>query len=151
MMPTLDPARAASLLMETISSTFADMAFVDIEPERSPEPKGIADPVRAAIDVLRPISCRLELECPGSLKKRIEETLFMGAGGGEEDALLEILNVTAGQFLSAYFGAGTDIKLELPHYLYFSDGSEGEVLAEAAGDAEGEAIRAALRTVRYRY
>jgi hypothetical protein len=149
---TLDPARAATILMETLSSTFADMAFIDVEPARA---RGalILDPVRAAIDVLKPVSCRLEIECPASLKERIEATLFqgLGEGGNEADSLLEMLNVAAGVFLTAYFGPGADIKLELPEYLYFSDGSEGEVLAEAAGDAEGVPLRAVLRSVRYRY
>jgi hypothetical protein len=156
MTETLDPAKAAPILMATLSSTFADMAFIDVEPARPGGPaEGSAPPgqapVRAAIDVLKPVSCRLEIECPASLRDRIEETLFQGEGGGEEDALLELLNVAAGVFLTAYFGAGADIKLELPQYLYFSDGSEGEVLAEAAGDAEGDSIRAVLRSIRYRY
>lgn len=149
---TLDPARAAGILMEAFSSTFADMAFIDVEPAKD---KGalILDPVRAAIDVLKPVSCRLEIECPASLKAKLEENLFQGqvGGGGESDSLLEMLNVAAGVFLTAYFGPGADIKLELPEYLYFSDGSEGEVLAQAAGDAEGVPLRAVLRSVRYRY
>lgn len=149
---TIDPARAAGILMEAFSSTFADMAFIDIEPATD---KGalILDPIRAAIDVLKPVSCRLEIECPASLKARVEETLFQGQGegGSEADSLLEMLNVAAGVFLTAYFGSGAEVKLELPEYLYFSDGSEGDVLAQAAGDAEGVPVRAVLRSVRYRY
>ena len=147
---TLDPARAAGILMEAFSSTFADMAFIDVGPARA---KGalILDPVRAAIDVLKPVSCRLEIECPASLKERIEETLVQGEGGNEEDSLLEILNVAAGVFLTAYFGPGADIKLELPQYLFLSEGAEGTVLAEGSADAEGHALRAVLRSIRYRY
>lgn len=154
---TLDSIKAAAALMEALSSTFADMAFVDIEPARagSPAPSAAEGqaPIRAAIDVLKPLSCRIEIECSASFRQRIEETLFEGqdAGPSEEDSLLEILNVAAGVFLTAYFGPGADIKLELPQYLYFSDGSEGEVLAEALCDAEGEPISAVLRSVRYRY
>jgi hypothetical protein len=154
MSETIDPARAAAILMETISSTFADMAFIDVEPAK--EGSALAEieaPVRAAIDVLRPVSCRLEIRCPASLRARIEATLFQGQGEGrsEEDSLLEILNVAAGVFLTSYFGPGADIKLELPQYLFSSDGSEGEVLASADGDAEGEPLRAALTSIRYRY
>jgi len=155
---TLDPDKARPILMEILSSTFADMAFIDVEPSRPAGEEGASaqggfvPPIRAAIDVLRPISCRLEIECPVELKQRIDETLFQGESeGGQEDSLLEILNVAAGVFLTAYFGAGADIKLELPQYLYFSDGSEGEILAEARGDAEGLALRAVLRSIRYRY
>jgi hypothetical protein len=154
MSETIDPPRAAAALMETLASTFADIAFIDVAPARGAwQGNKIAALVRAAIDVLRPVSCRLEIECPFSLKERIEATLFRGQGEGRgaEDSLLEILNVAAGVFLTSYFGPGADIKIELPHYLYFTDGSEGEVLAEAAGDAEGEPLRAVLRSVRYRY
>jgi len=151
---TIDPVRAAATLMKAISSTFADMAFLDVRPAREgAERERIELPVSAAIDVLRPVSCRLEIQCPGSLKRRIDAILFQGQEQGEsgEDSLLEILNVAAGVFLTSYFGPGADIKLELPQYLYFSDGSEGEILASAEADAEGEPLRAALRSVRYRY
>jgi hypothetical protein len=156
MSETIDAARAAAILMEALQATFADMAFIDVEPIREggpPPPPAAPAPLRVAIDVLKPVSCRLEIECPVSLKRRIEETLFQGEGEGrnQEDSLLEILNVATGLFLTSYFGAGADIKLELPQYLFFSDGSEGEILAEAAGDAEGERLRAALRSIRYRY
>lgn len=152
---TLDPVKAGILLMETVSSVFADMAFVDVEPARPEVPyKEIVAPVRLAIDVLKPMSCRIELECTAAFKDRIEATVFMGDADGEkgkEDCLLEILNVIAGLFLTSCFGAGADVKLELPEYLFLSDGSEGEILASANGDAEGEALRAVLRSVRYRY
>jgi hypothetical protein len=158
MSETIDAARAAAFLMETLSTTFADMAFIDVEPARG-APRAPAGPppakpqVRAAIDVLKPISCRLEIECPAALKARIEETLFegQGQGGSEEDSLLEMLNVAAGVFLTLYFGPGADIKLELPEYLYFSEGTEGDILAEASADAEGQPLRAVLRSIRYRY
>jgi hypothetical protein len=159
---TIDPAKAAAILMESLASTFADMAFIDVEPLRGPPAAGEAPgsapglveaPIRAAIDVLKPVSCRLEIECPSELKRRIEATLFPGGedADGQEDSLLEILNVAAGVFLSAYFGAGADVKLELPQYLFFSEGPEGEILAEAVGNAEGVVLHAALRSIRYRY
>lgn len=158
---TIDRSRASALLMEAMASTFADMAFIDVEPvppggsRGEPSPAGEVAPgtgaARAAIDVLRPLSCRIEIECPASLKERIEATLSQGEGGSEEDSLLEILNVAAGVFLTAYFGPGADIKLELPQYLFLSEGAEGTVLAEGSADAEGHALRAVLRSIRYRY
>jgi hypothetical protein len=159
----IDPARASALLLDALASTFADMAFIDVESAQAAAGVGIqaparaptAESVRVAIDVLKPLSWRLEIECPVSLKERIEATLFQGessgAREGREDSLLEILNVAAGVFLTSYFGPGADIKLELPQYLFVSDGSEGEVLAEAAADAEGESLRVVLRSIRYRY
>lgn len=152
MSDAIDPARAAAVLIEAVASTFADMAFIDVEATAAGSVGGdIASPVRAAIDVLRPVSCRIEIECPASLKERIESTLFQGDGPGGEDSLLEILNVAAGVFLSSYFGPGEDIKLELPQYLFLSDGAAGAVLAQTSADAEGEPIRVVLRSIRYRY
>ena len=160
---TIDSIKATGLLMEALSIAFGDMAFINVAPMAQGQ---IASPgaggavavealVRVAIDVLKPVSCRLEIECPVSLKERVESTLFQGggarAGESEEDSLLEILNVAAGVFLTSYFGPGADIKLELPEYLFLSDGSEGETLAEASADAEGEPLRAVLRSIRYRY
>lgn len=150
-----DQERARTLLSETISSVFADMAFLDLE-----EPKAGASTtparleVRAAIDVLKPISWRIELACSQALKSRIEETLSLGGDDGGQDtgdSILEMLNVAAGSFLTSYFGPGTAIKLELPQYLYFPEDESGEALAEADCDAEGERIRISLRSVRYRY
>ncbi len=155
MSDAIDPPRAADLLMGALASTFADMAFIDVEPASFE--REISSPVRVAIDVLKPISCRIEIECPASLKQRIQATLFEGQAEGrtgspsQDDSLLEILNVAAGVFLSSYFGTGADVKLELPEYLYLSDGSEGAILAEARADAEGEPVRAVLRSIRYRY
>jgi len=151
---TIDPGRAAALLMEALSSTFADLAFIDVEPAAgAASEKDIVSPLRAAIDVLKPVSCRLEISCPAGLRDRIEAILFQDKieERGEQDSLLEILNVVAGQFLTLYFGAGTDVKLELPQYLYLAEPDEGAILAQAAGDAEGEPVFATLRSVRYRY
>ena len=151
---TIEPIRAASVLMSALSSTLAEFAFIDVEPAGTGDSSSpVKTPVRAAIDVLKPVSCRIEIECPISLRNRIEETLFQGQGeaGDGDDSLLEILNVAAGVFLTSYFGPEVDIKLELPQYLYVSGPDEGAILAEAAGDAEGEPISAVLRSVRYRY
>jgi hypothetical protein len=156
MSEAVDPAKAATTLMQALSSTFADMVFVDVEPAGPSSAGDIQDAVRVAIDVLRPISSRIEIECPASLKARIEATLFQASGPGQhgdespEDSLLEILNVVAGSFLTCYFGAGADIKLELPRYLFLAE-EEGAILAEVSADAEGEPMRAMLRSVRYRY
>lgn len=156
MSEAIDPAKAEATLMQALCSTFADMAFVDVEPAAPGTAGDIQDAVRVAIDVLRPVSSRIEIDCPVSLKARIEAILFQAPGPGQhgdespEDSLLEILNVVAGAFLTCYFGNGADIKLELPRYLFLSE-EEGAILAEVSADAEGEPLRAMLRSVRYRY
>jgi hypothetical protein len=132
----------------------------------------VAQPeARAAIDALEPVSCSIELRMGDSLRRRISDILFSGqAAGGSangdasDDALLELLNVIAGSFLTDYFGPGGEIKLDLPRYLYFGDDAastgrevpEGQssgsrVVAELDLDAEGEPLKAVLSSVRYRY
>ena len=161
-----DPSRAAPILEAAISTVFADMAFIDAA--RAPNPLAIAQPeARAAIDALEPASCSLELRMGDSLRRRIADILFSGQGGSGaagDDALLEILNVIAGKFLTDYFGSGGEIKLDLPRYLYFGD-EAGRQVQDAQGglaavsrpvteldlDAEGEPLKAILSSVRYRY
>ena len=158
MIETIDPGKAERSLVDALSSTFAEIAFIDVVPigAGAREPAASAEPVRAAIDMLKPLSCRLELECPASLLRKIEGNLFQGEGAGE-DLLLELLNVLAGAFATSCFGAGADVKLELPRYVFSSaeaegpEGSEGAEIAQVLGDAEGERLLAALRSVRYRY
>lgn len=161
-----DPSRAAPMLEAAVSRVFADMAFIDAE--RSPRPVQVAQPeARAAIDALEPASCSIELRMGDSLRRRIADILFSGqAGSGEasDDALLELLNVIAGSFLTDYFGPGGEIKLDLPRYLYFGDeaalpgrdaqggpGGGSRVVAELDLDAEGEPLKAILSSIRYRY
>jgi len=161
-----DPSRAAPMLEAAVSRVFADMAFIDAG--RSPRPVQVAQPeARAAIDALEPASCSIELRMGDSLRRRIADILFSGqAGSGEasDDALLELLNVIAGSFLTDYFGPGGEIKLDLPRYLYFGDeaalpgrdaqggpGGGSRVVAELDLDAEGEPLKAILSSIRYRY
>jgi len=149
----VDAGKAARALADALASTFAELCFIDVIP--APEPAGapVPDPICAAIDMLRPLSCRIELECPGSLRRKIDGILFQGGEAeGGDDSLLEILNVVAGAFATSCFGPGADIKLGLPGYLYGSEEpAEGAALAVVEADAEGDAIRATLRSVRYRY
>ncbi len=156
----MDRQRAEELLERATSSVFAEMAFVDAIPADG-KPLGDgrrdAEPTRSAvIDVLAPLSCRMELKMTVALRDRIVDTLF--ADEPEEtrkksadDALLETLNVMAGEFLSSYFGAGTEIRLSLPRYLYDGESLPGEPVAEARMDAEGEPLVVTLDSVRYRY
>lgn len=147
---TIDPVRAGQALTEAISAAFAEMAFIDAEP-LTELPKAVPSD-RAAIDVLKPLSLRLELAAGPALRGRIADILF-GADTelNRDDAFLEIVNVAAGIFLSKYYGAKSEVRLELPRYLYGTDDEEGALVFEIAFDAEGESMVAALRSVRYRY
>ncbi|HRW23835.1 MAG TPA: chemotaxis protein CheX [Spirochaetia bacterium] len=106
------------------------------------------------MDILKPLSCRLELRMPRSLYAGIVELLGSGdadAADEPEDAVLEMVNVLAGSFISERFGPGADMKLELPCYLYGADQASGVPIAGVGCDAEGEPFSVLLTSVRYRY
>lgn len=154
----IESGKAGLLLADCVSSVFADMAFIDVQetPEEPEESATKEDERCVAIDVLAPLSCRIELRINKSLRDKIVENLFGEAPDSVqkkngEDSLLEMLNIIAGTFLSAYFGAGTEIQLELPQYLYFEDQSQGQQVAKVYMTAEGEPLSIALNSVRYRY
>lgn len=154
--------KAESILADCVTSVFADMAFIDVvrrgNSMESPNMggKGAKDERRAAIEVLAPLTCRIELKINTPLRDRITRTLFGEIGESDlkktaEDPLLEMLNIIAGTFLSGYFGTGTDIQLELPRYVYSGEQSSGQEISALRMDAEGEPIEAILSSVRYRY
>ena len=57
----------------------------------------------------------------------------------------------AGTFLTDYFGPHAEIKLELPRFLYDEVETDGDDICRLELDAEGMALGAALRSVRYKY
>ena len=145
---TIDAAKAVEALGRATTQVLADMAFIDAP--CAPTDETVAYDVCAAIDILKPLSCRLELRLPKPLSDSIVETL--GAGGPSvDDAVLEMVNILAGVFISEYFGPGSAIKLELPTFLYESAEDEGVPIATVRGDAEGTPFAAVIRSVRYRY
>ena len=161
----LDPERAAKVLSESAPQVFADMAFMDAVPlsaswgPSSDEPQSSvrdAPRVHIAIDMLKPLSCRLELEFPRALGDRINATLYADSdeaarGDAGDDSTLEMLNVIAGAFLSDYFGPGTSFKLELPFFIFGASEVSGPAIARIDLDAEGLTATLTLRSIRYRY
>jgi hypothetical protein len=161
----LEGERAGKLLAESLTSAFADMAFIDAQTVSidtgetgmiragTPVPDGKRC---AVIEALMPLSCRIELMMDIALRDRIIDTLF---GDRDEivqkkladDALLEMLNVVAGSFLSAYFGGDASIQLELPRILYLAESPVGQTVARVVMDAEGIPLTARITSVRYRY
>lgn len=165
MTDALDAERAGILLSESVTSTFADMAFIDVR-RVAVETDGrnaiqtgtpVPDNERCvAIDVLMPLSCSIELSMSVATRDRIVDTLFAPEPGNAQrkmadDSLLEILNVVAGSFLSAYFGAGAPIQLELPRLLFLARAPVGQTVARVLMDAEGAPLTVTLTSVRYRY
>jgi hypothetical protein len=154
-----EPDRVKMILEQTLSSVLADMAFLDCQVPVNQVPgdrSGLTHCV--AIDALKPGSFRIELRVSEAFRKKVIGMIVEPDAGpstdmdsSEADFLLEILNVLAGNFLTAYFGQEFEPKLELPRYLFFSDPTDGKAVAETWMDAEGELIEITLRSIRYRY
>jgi len=158
MRENIESGKATVLLAESVSSVFADMAFIDVQEvfDESSFPDESAEERCVTIDVLSPLSCRIELRINQALRDKIVENLFGGnldsiQKKNGEDSLLEMLNIITGSFLSAYFGAGTEIQLELPQYQYFNEQSQGQNVAKVLMLAENEPLSITLNSVRYRY
>lgn len=153
MSDTIDADRAAEALCRATTQVLADMAFIDAA--CAPSDEAVAYDVCAAIDLLRPLSCRLELRMPRTLADTISDTLgagdAAGGGAGTTDTELEMVNILAGVFISEYFGPGADIKLELPTFLYEPMADEGTPICSVRCDAEGTPCMAIIRSIRYRY
>ena len=158
MTETIESGKASVLLAESVSSVFADMAFIDVQEvfDEDSLPTVSSEERCVTIDVLSPLSCRIELLINQALRYKIVENLFGAAPDSVqkkngEDSLLEMLNIITGFFLSAYFGSGTEIQLELPQYQYFSEPSQGLSVAKVLMLAENEPLSITLNSVRYRY
>lgn len=182
----LDVHKAQAALQEAAVSVFAEMTFMDaLVPPPKAEKPGISAPstvrgtaedkagastaeegVHAALDVLKPLSCRMELLLTRPLADRIADILYGEAEiefneivdkapprskGNRDDSILEILNVLAGNFLSNYFGPGTPFKLELPFFVFGEADVTGPVLSRVELDVEGFPAEVLLRSIRYRY
>jgi hypothetical protein len=150
MSDTIDAGQARLAMIEAVQSAFADMAFIDVA--ALPALPATLPSDKAAIDMLKPLSLRLEISSSPGLRARISDILF-GTDNerDKDDAFLELVNVAAGVFLSKYYGAKSEVRLELPRYLYETDEEEGSLISELGMDAEGEPLVVALRSMRYRY
>lgn len=154
----LDPARAGTKLAEAVSVAFAEMAFLDAGPanQGNEELRAGEETQCAAIDIMAPLSCRLELRIPAAIRERVIDALFSDAPERErkknaEDSILEMLNVITGNFLTAYFGSETELQLSLPRYLFLDEALPGTALIHLRLCAEGIPFEATLYSVRYRY
>lgn len=152
MKESIDAEKAVSALCAATTSLFADMVFIDAVcvPDGAMDRPQAPYDVCVAIDILKPLSCRLELRMPKVLSEQIVDTLGSDEPGAD-DAVLEMVNILAGVFISEYFGPGATIKLELPMYVYEPPADEGAPIAVVLGDAEGTRFETLIRSVRYRY
>jgi CheY-specific phosphatase CheX len=155
---TLDPGKTEMILAQCVSDVFAETAFIDVQEDAAQAGAESTANRFAAIDVLSPLSCRIQIGINQNILKRIADILFGSSGESPanikkyaDDSILEILNIITGSFLTRYFGAGTEFQLELPQYLYAVSDTTGDLVTRFRMDAEGDAIEILLVSVRYRY
>lgn len=165
MMESFDPARASAALAESVQTVLADMAFLDAEPRPAGSATLGPEENRVAIDVLKPASFRLELRMHPEFAARAASIILCEEPAGDsasgearssgeargDDTVLEILNVIAGSFVTKYYGPGAEPRLELPHFKYIADGTEGQEICSLDFDVEGLPLRVILSSIRYRY
>ncbi len=149
MTENMDAEKALSALITAVQTEMADMVFIDTA--KATYSPALKAENRAAIDMLKPLSLLLEVSAGPKLRGRIADILYgEDSEWNRDDAFFELLNVTAGIFLSEYYGPGMEVRLELPRYLFMRDEEEGAAVAESGFDAEGEPMLAALRSISYR-
>lgn len=159
----LDALKAHQALEETVIAVLADMVFLDCR-SLAALPDSSARTLQAgqstALTILKPLSLQLELQVGAGFGPLVRHILFPAAATAqpdpstEADLLLELTNVLAGNFVKRYFGPDAREQFELPRWLPptgLPDFDEGGLIAEAWFDAEGQALRARLRSIRFRY
>jgi hypothetical protein len=153
MIEPLKPDKARESLTQAVIKTFEEMAFIDVV--ESPGASGNLKYENGfCIDLLKPISSKIILFLSEGLKKKIVENIFstdtesLEVNQGD-DCILEILNVLAGKFLSAYYGKNIEYKLEFPQV--FMDLDEKDEYISVNLNAEGFDCKIILNTIRYRY
>jgi len=145
--------KAKEALTQAVIKTFEEMAFIDVV-ESSAVSGNLKYENGFCIDLLKPISSKIILFLSEGLKKKIVENIFstdtesLEVSQGD-DCILEILNVLAGKFLSAYYGKNIEYKLEFPQV--FMDLDEKDEYISVNLNAEGFDCKIILNTIRYRY
>ncbi len=139
-------------LVEAVGATFADLAFLDAEPvdDRPGEP----NPGQiVAIEFLQPLAGYLVLHLSAATKQSIIENIhgveWKSLSGAEvDDCLMELVNVTAGSFLSLVGAGNGRHALSLPRVLYDeSDLLADDDLVDYCFSINGETARVSLKYV----
>ena len=137
-------------LAEAVGSTFADLAFMDAEPESvhpgEPNPGQVI-----AIEFLQPLGGYLMLHLSAATKQLIIENIHgvdweSLSGSAVDDCLMELVNIMAGSFL-VLVGSGDDRhSLSLPRVLYDeSDLIIDDELVDHYFSVNGETTRVSLK------
>lgn len=118
-------------LESSVSLTFADMSFLDVQPALEEEQPGDGQLLHIAFSA--PIKGGMMLLLPLDLKRQIVENIHASAweelnAAQIDDCLLELLNVLAGNFLQALFGDEVKVNLSFPEVLFERSEVEGNVM-----------------------
>ncbi|KIH77579.1 Chemotaxis phosphatase CheX [Geoalkalibacter ferrihydriticus] len=114
------PARVEQAMLEAVSTTLENMAFMDIQPLREPHDCQSHERVfRARLLVKDPLQGELYLLMPEELLREIAAGIYAAppqdlASAKLSDILTELLNTIAGLFLARVLPANQTFELGLP-------------------------------------
>jgi hypothetical protein len=136
-------------LTDSVVTTFADMAFIDVA--ILPEPPADFDISHViSVSFTDPVAGNLALYLPYECKRQIVENIYgedwQNLSSTEiDDCLLEILNVLAGNFLNNCYAPGERVSMSFPELL-FDDHRIHDLdkKKEFYYDAEGQPFKLAL-------
>ena len=135
-------------LQQSVASSFAGMAFLDVVKGRSEDAGPVAQILR--IEFSRPVRGILVLFLPLQLKQQIIENALGSdwdsvASDTIDDCLLEMVNIITGNYLRARYGEDSKIELHFPSVLFGEDELEDDInYVYYYFDAEGITFKAAL-------
>jgi hypothetical protein len=137
-----------SHLSKAINTTFASMAFMDVN--ETPDGRDLSYSHVISIAINAPQPGRILLFLPQEVKKMVVENIYGRPwkelkSGEIDDCLLELLNVLAGNMLEALCGEDHPRSISLPE-LHFSVSDLGSTddCVELFFDAEGELFKASI-------
>ncbi len=152
-MPSTTCEPAVSALLESVTTTFAEMAFIDVSMCADP-PESVQYSHILRISFTKPITGEIAVFLPTDCKQLVVENIY----GTEwdalhaseiDDCLLELLNVLGGNFLAAYSGTTEGHELSLPELVFDEEGlGERENAMDVYFDAEDRSFRATISVQR---
>ena len=145
----------AEVLTEAVTTTFSEMAFIDIaavpgSAETTEEPDESAFSHILSVAFTEPEAGKIALYLPYACKRQIVENIYGSdwqtlSSTEIDDCLLEILNVLAGNFLNRWYAREGRVGMSFPELLF--DDHRIHNLAkrkEYCFDAEGNEFKIAL-------
>ncbi len=122
----IDLERARKALLDAITTTFSEMAFIDVDTlDNSAAPAFAGKCLTPSINILSPLKLTITLAAPINSVKFLVESLYSDADSEVDentmqDVLAETLNTLAGCFMKKFLAEQTGYELGLPEKKFAS-------------------------------